>query len=64
MIKPTFTPCGEIFYITAGPHVQACSPVYEPLQVSKCGKYGKVIAELNEIIEIGNAKEMLETKPP
>jgi len=53
MIKPTFTPCGEIFYITARLHVWDYIAMYQPLQVSKCEKCGKVIAEPrnSEILE-------------
>jgi len=30
--------------------------MYEPLQVSKCKKYGKVIAEPKELIKIGKVE--------
>jgi hypothetical protein len=52
MIKPTFTPCGDIFYVTDGLHVKAYIPMHEPLQVSRCEKCGKVIAEPKELIRI------------
>jgi hypothetical protein len=29
-------------------------PMYEPLEVAKCGKCGKVIAEPKELIRIAN----------
>ena len=33
-------------------HVKAYIPMYEPLQVSKCEKCGKVIAEPEELVGI------------
>jgi uncharacterized Zn finger protein len=37
---------------TSEPKVKAYIPVYEPLEISKCKKCGKVIAEPNELIKI------------
>jgi len=34
------------------PKVKVMIPMYEPLQVSKCAKCGKVIAEPKELIKI------------
>lgn len=38
------------------PKVQVMVPMYEPLQVSKCEKCGKIIAEPKELVKI--VKEM------
>jgi hypothetical protein len=34
------------------PKVKILIPMYEPLQVSKCKKYGKIMAEPKELIRI------------
>jgi len=34
------------------PKVQVMIPMYEPLQVSKCEKCGRIIAEPKELIKI------------
>ena len=34
------------------PNVRVLIPMYEPLQVSKCKKCGKVIAEPKELIKV------------
>jgi hypothetical protein len=39
------------------PQVQVMIPMYEPLQVSKCQKCGKVIAEPKELIRIVKSAE-------
>jgi len=36
------------------PEVKVLIPMYEPLQLSKCKKCGKVIAEPKELIRITN----------
>jgi len=36
--------------------VKAYIPTYEPLQVSKCEKFGKVMTELKELIRIQQQK--------
>jgi len=37
---------------TSEPKVKAYIPMYEPLQVSKCAKCGKLIAQPKELIRI------------
>jgi len=39
------------------PKVKVIIPMYEPLQISKCEKCGKVIAEPTELIRIVAVKE-------
>ena len=39
---------------TSEPKVKAYIPMYEPLEVAKCKKCGKVIAEPKELIRIQN----------
>jgi hypothetical protein len=38
------------------PKAKACIPMYEPLQIEKCKKCGKVIAEPKELIRIVRSK--------
>ena len=35
------------------PKVKVLIPMYEPLEVSKCEKYDKIVAESKELIRIG-----------
>jgi len=51
-------PVNKIFVeqSTSEPKVTAYIPMYEPLQVVKCKKCGKVIAEPKELIRIAGSK--------
>jgi len=40
------------------PKVKVVIPMYEPLQVSKCAKCGKVIAEPKELIKIVKGSQL------
>ncbi len=48
-------PVNKIFIEQNGPEpkVKVLIPMYEPLEVTKCKKCGKVIAEPKELIRIG-----------
>ena len=44
---------------TLEPKVKVMIPMYEPLEVSKCEKCGKIIAEPKELIRIDKSGENL-----
>ena len=43
------------------PEVRVMIPMYEPLEVAKCEKCGKIIAEPKELIELTRAKILSES---
>jgi hypothetical protein len=46
------------------PKVQVFIPMYEPLQVVKCKKCNRIIAEPKELIRITQAKRSLQAQKP
>ena len=44
------------------PKVKVMIPMYKPLQVSKCEKCGKVLAETKELIRISTTSQSVDSK--
>jgi len=59
-------PVNKIFFEqrSSEPKVKILVPMYEPLEVVKCKKCGKVIAKPKELIRITHAKQGVQARKP
>ena len=59
MMKPKFTPCGEIFYITVGPHVRLtfqCMNRHKFLNVKLWKSYSRTSARISSSLKEANSE--------